>query len=210
MRSRRLAPWPRLPSLFGLAPCGVYPAAVITAGAVRSYRTFSPLPGTGRPGISPSGRRSAPNPGSRSRILVCPIQNAYFAFWVGNHEPNRARFTTNLGAPSKTRTLRFGWESTNPNRARFTTNLGAPSKTRTLRFGWESTNLGAPGPSLLGTREKLSPAVCFLWHLPSMSLDAHVPDVIRHTALWSSDFPLPADALARLARQRPPGPPASP
>ena len=32
------------PSLFGLAPCGVYPASVITAGAVRSYRTFSPLP----------------------------------------------------------------------------------------------------------------------------------------------------------------------
>ena len=39
-----LAPWLRLPSLFGLAPCGVYPASVITAGAVRSYRTFSPLP----------------------------------------------------------------------------------------------------------------------------------------------------------------------
>jgi hypothetical protein len=34
-----------LPSLFGLAPCGVYPASGITAGAVRSYRTFSPLPG---------------------------------------------------------------------------------------------------------------------------------------------------------------------
>ena len=30
--------------LFGLAPCGVYHAACITAGAVRSYRTFSPLP----------------------------------------------------------------------------------------------------------------------------------------------------------------------
>ena len=39
-----LAPWLALPSLFGLAPCGVYPASVITAGAVRSYRTFSPLP----------------------------------------------------------------------------------------------------------------------------------------------------------------------
>lgn len=30
--------------LFGLAPCGVYLAACITACAVRSYRTFSPLP----------------------------------------------------------------------------------------------------------------------------------------------------------------------
>jgi len=31
------------PSLFGLAPCGVYPALNIAAQAVRSYRTFSPL-----------------------------------------------------------------------------------------------------------------------------------------------------------------------
>jgi hypothetical protein len=33
-----------LPSLFGLAPCGVYPAPGLTVGAVRSYRTISPLP----------------------------------------------------------------------------------------------------------------------------------------------------------------------
>jgi hypothetical protein len=32
------------PPLFGLAPCGVCPATAITDGAVRSYRTFSPLP----------------------------------------------------------------------------------------------------------------------------------------------------------------------
>jgi len=32
------------PSLFGLAPCGVCPARHITVAAVRSYRTFSPLP----------------------------------------------------------------------------------------------------------------------------------------------------------------------
>jgi len=32
------------PSLFGLAPGGVCPAAGVTASAVRSYRTFSPLP----------------------------------------------------------------------------------------------------------------------------------------------------------------------
>jgi hypothetical protein len=44
MRSRSLALGSPLPSLFGLAPCGVYPASAITAGAVRSYRTFSPLP----------------------------------------------------------------------------------------------------------------------------------------------------------------------
>jgi hypothetical protein len=30
-------------SLFGLAPCGVLPATRVATGAVRSYRTFSPL-----------------------------------------------------------------------------------------------------------------------------------------------------------------------
>ncbi len=30
--------------LFGLAPCGVYPAPPVAVRAVRSYRTFSPLP----------------------------------------------------------------------------------------------------------------------------------------------------------------------
>jgi hypothetical protein len=35
---------PGIPSLFGLAPCGVCHASSITARAVRSYRTFSPLP----------------------------------------------------------------------------------------------------------------------------------------------------------------------
>ena len=34
----------RYPCLFGLAPCGVYHAASVTSRAVRSYRTFSPLP----------------------------------------------------------------------------------------------------------------------------------------------------------------------
>jgi hypothetical protein len=38
------APKRATPPLFGLAPCGVCHAAAITGGAVRSYRTFSPLP----------------------------------------------------------------------------------------------------------------------------------------------------------------------
>src|SRR3989442_2228997 len=39
----------RVAFLFGLAPCGVLPATRVATGAVRSYRTFSPLPvrGTG-------------------------------------------------------------------------------------------------------------------------------------------------------------------
>src|SRR6266849_2100681 len=34
----------RLPLLLGLAPGGVCPAAAVAGGAVRSYRTISPLP----------------------------------------------------------------------------------------------------------------------------------------------------------------------
>jgi hypothetical protein len=34
-------------------------------------------------------------------------------------------------------------------------------------------------------------AVYFLWHLPSTGLEPGLPDVIRHTALRSSDFPPP-------------------
>ena len=43
------------PSLFGLAPCGVYPASRFTAGAVRSYRTFSPLPRREKSKLSSGG-----------------------------------------------------------------------------------------------------------------------------------------------------------
>lgn len=63
------------PPLFGLAPGGVYHAAPVAGGAVRSYRTLSPLPDraavkrppTGRfafcgtfPRVSPAGRYPAP------------------------------------------------------------------------------------------------------------------------------------------------------
>jgi len=37
------------PPLFGLAPGGVYPAAAVTGGAVRFYRTVSPVPAARRP-----------------------------------------------------------------------------------------------------------------------------------------------------------------
>jgi hypothetical protein len=95
------------PSLFGLAPCGVYPALAITGEAVRSYRTFSPLP-----------------------------------------------------------------------------------------------------------RDLTPEAVCSLWHWPYPELELRTPDVIRHTALRSSDFPLPRHTSLgdldrrprRYAGQRSPGP----
>ena len=37
-------------------------------------------------------------------------------------------------------------------------------------------------------------AVYFLWHFPSSGLESTLPDVIRHTALRSSDFPLSCDS----------------
>jgi hypothetical protein len=62
------------PSLFGLAPGGVCRAVGVAAGAVRSYRTVSPLPAStlasgGRrsvlcgtfPGLAPAGRYPAPH-----------------------------------------------------------------------------------------------------------------------------------------------------
>ena len=42
--TRACRPGMRLPPLFDLAPGGVCPAAAIAGGAVRSYRTLSPLP----------------------------------------------------------------------------------------------------------------------------------------------------------------------
>ncbi len=66
-----------MPPLFDLAPGGVYLADAVTGGAVRSYRTLSPLPpGPGRrpelrvwrfalcgtvPGVAPAGRYPAPS-----------------------------------------------------------------------------------------------------------------------------------------------------
>src|SRR4029077_7148998 len=45
-------------SLFGLAPCGVLPATRVTTGAVRSYRTFSPLPFDSRAALASRSLRA--------------------------------------------------------------------------------------------------------------------------------------------------------
>ena len=49
---------------------------------------------------------------------------------------------------------------------------------------------GSGKPPSLAARG-VTGAVSFLWHWPSTGFKARVPDVIRHTALRSSDFPLP-------------------
>jgi hypothetical protein len=69
-----------LPLLLGLAPGGVYPATAVAGGAVRSYRTISPLPpissqGTGwaRRCVSVALSLGSPPPGvTRHRASVEP------------------------------------------------------------------------------------------------------------------------------------------
>ena len=46
---------------------------------------------------------------------------------------------------------------------------------------------------IAGDAEGVAEAVSFLWHWPYTGFETRVPDVIRHTALRSSDFPPPAD-----------------
>jgi hypothetical protein len=78
MRSALLVLWGALPSLFGLAPCGVYLACGVAVAAVRSYRTFSPLPRCepGRFVFCGTGRPRALTPASRtlSGTLPCGVR----------------------------------------------------------------------------------------------------------------------------------------
>ena len=61
-------------------------------------------------------------------------------------------------------------------------------------------NLKGPSGSPPGSEDAkgVAEAVSFLWHWPSMGFEAHVPDVIRHTALRSSDFPPPANLACAM------------
>ena len=52
-------------------------------------------------------------------------------------------------------------------------------------------------------RAQVAEAVCFLWHWPSARLEARIPDVIRHTALRSSDFPPPIPPRGETGSDRP-------
>ena len=58
--------------LFGLAPGGVYPAAGVTTGAVRSYRTFSPLPAPGGRYVFCGTFRGLAPP--RRYLAPCPVE----------------------------------------------------------------------------------------------------------------------------------------
>jgi len=57
--------------LFGLAPSGVCPATAVASRAVRSYRTISPLPLSGRYIFCGTFRRLAP---PRRYLALCPVE----------------------------------------------------------------------------------------------------------------------------------------
>jgi hypothetical protein len=74
--------------LFGLAPGGVYPATCVTAGAVRSYRTISPLPiGNGGEFVAPA---TAP-PLKRSLRSHVPIRRSQAVYFLWHFPWNRFR-----------------------------------------------------------------------------------------------------------------------
>ena len=106
-------------------------------------------------------------------------------------------------------------------RAGIGTQVSAPGRHASAAWVWLADSLpiwscsvwGLPCHHLYRRRGALLPhlftltpgepvAVFSLWHWPSLSLDAQIPDVIRHTALRSSDFPLPKHASASAATAR--------
>ena len=109
-----------LPLLLGLAPGGVFPAAAVAGGAVRSYRTVSPLPAarfpeTDRrctfcgtfPGVAPAGRYPAPYLRGARTFLPPPS---------GGERPSGRlaleiwEFATRLSKPEGTRMHAVAWD----------------------------------------------------------------------------------------------------
>lgn len=72
--------------LFGLAPGGVCPATIVTNCAVRSYRTFSPLPCiAGRYIFFGTFRRLTP---PRGYLAPCPLEPGLSSPWFLGRLPN--------------------------------------------------------------------------------------------------------------------------
>jgi hypothetical protein len=84
----------RNPFLFGLAPCGVCHAPCIAARAVRSYRTFSPLPQVAlrRFVLCGTFRQTSLNSSSRtlSGTLLCGVRT-FLSFLVRPGMPRRSQ-----------------------------------------------------------------------------------------------------------------------
>jgi hypothetical protein len=148
-------------------------------------------------------------------------------FVVDDHSSRR-----HIAAPLKRPTRRFRLPP-EPAKAQTSDPPGRAGQARIRSLGlaanslpiWSCSVWGLPCPRPYGRSGALLPhlftltrapkplgprplAVSSLWHWPSTGLEARIPDVIRHTVLRSSDFPLP---FCREAfQQRSPGPPAPP
>jgi hypothetical protein len=120
-RQKGAAPSP----LLGLAPGGVYRAAGVAAGAVRSCRTLSPLPAGGArrprpggrsalcgtfPGVAPAGRYPAPcsrgartflpRPNRAAAVIRPPASGLYVGGIDASHKPATASSTA-IVSPSR-------------------------------------------------------------------------------------------------------------
>ena len=100
VRPKPLAP------LFGLAPCGVLPATSVARGAVRSYRTFSPLPFTRPYGLARGGifsvplvRRVAP-PGRYPAHCPAGVRTFLSRRWFPSSAPSLRRRSTRGLSPA--------------------------------------------------------------------------------------------------------------
>ena len=113
----------RLPLLLGLAPGGVYPAAAVAGGAVRSYRTISPLPpaapkgGRARRCVSVALSLGSPPPGvTRHRASVEPglsslrransTKSGHPTVWLGRFGMARPGCQTAQPVPHESATTR--------------------------------------------------------------------------------------------------------
>ncbi len=109
------------PLLLGLAPGGVFPAAAVAGGAVRSYRTVSPLPparvsprqaggilsvalslGSPPPGVTRHRTSVEPglsSPRAQRRAAIRPSGRAYLGNPDGRFEPNLQKAAGRTRAP---------------------------------------------------------------------------------------------------------------
>src|ERR1700730_16711432 len=104
-----------LPLLLGLAPGGVFPAAAVAGGAVRSCRTVSPLPAarcseTDRrctfcgtfPGVAPAGRYPAPYlRGARTFLPPHKAESGHPAVWHYKFGSSRRACQSEKGTSQK-------------------------------------------------------------------------------------------------------------
>ena len=141
----------RRPPLFGLAPGGVYPAAPVARGAVRSCRTVSPLPGALRkPGglFSVALSLGSPPPAvNRHRVPVEPGLSSIAASAPRDSDGNSGRPAVWPGRPARRNARRQAACSTPRSRCRVCRSATPlTSSGRQCRWNARSRTGSSPGP----------------------------------------------------------------